>query len=72
MKAAIVIFPGSNREHDVAMALQRATGHEPVRVWHRNGSLPDADPAEGGARRRPEEPPLLAVRSAGAHLASLD
>src|SRR5881394_767969 len=43
MKAAIVIFPGSNREHDVAMALKRATGQEPVRVWHRDGSLPDAD-----------------------------
>jgi phosphoribosylformylglycinamidine synthase I len=43
MKAAIVIFPGSNREHDVAMALKRATGREPVRVWHRDGSLPDAD-----------------------------
>ena len=43
MKAAIVIFPGSNREHDVAMALQRATGHEPVRVWHRDGNLPEAD-----------------------------
>src|SRR5215467_12737255 len=43
MKAAIVIFPGSNREHDVAMALERATGHEPVRVWHRDGSLPEAD-----------------------------
>jgi len=43
MKAAVVIFPGSNREHDVCMALQRATGHEPARVWHRDGSLPDAD-----------------------------
>src|SRR2546423_4038458 len=43
MKAAIVIFPGSNREHDVAMALKRVTGQEPVRVWHRDGSLPDAD-----------------------------
>src|SRR2546423_15233198 len=43
MKAAIVIFPGSNREHDVAMALKRATGQEPVRVWHRDGSLPDPD-----------------------------
>src|SRR5206468_1893548 len=43
MKAAIVIFPGSNREHDVALALKRATGQEPVRVWHRDGSLPDAD-----------------------------
>src|SRR5437879_2521968 len=43
MKAAIVIFPGSNREHDVAMALKRATGQEPVRVWHRDASVPEAD-----------------------------
>src|SRR5947209_17068856 len=43
LKAGFVIFPGSNREQDVAMALKRATGREPVRVWHRDGSLPDAD-----------------------------
>jgi phosphoribosylformylglycinamidine synthase subunit PurQ / glutaminase len=43
MKAAIVVFPGSNREQDVAMALKRASGHEPLRVWHQEGTLPDAD-----------------------------
>ncbi|HEX3535567.1 MAG TPA: phosphoribosylformylglycinamidine synthase subunit PurQ [Stellaceae bacterium] len=43
MKAAIVIFPGSNREHDVAMALKRATGKEPRRVWHREAELPETD-----------------------------
>jgi phosphoribosylformylglycinamidine synthase subunit PurQ / glutaminase len=43
MKAVVVIFPGSNREHDVCMALKRATGHEPQRIWHREGSLPEAD-----------------------------
>jgi phosphoribosylformylglycinamidine synthase I len=43
MKAAVIIFPGSNREHDVCMALKRATGLEPARVWHREGSLPDTD-----------------------------
>jgi phosphoribosylformylglycinamidine synthase subunit PurQ / glutaminase len=43
MKAVVVIFPGSNREHDVCLALKRATGHEPARIWHREGSLPDAD-----------------------------
>src|ERR1700716_2261189 len=43
MKAVVVIFPGSNREHDVCMALRRATGQEPARIWHREGSLPDAD-----------------------------
>ena len=43
MRAAIVIFPGSNRERDVCMALQRATGREPVRVWHRDATLPEVD-----------------------------
>src|SRR6195256_6731052 len=43
MKAVVVIFPGSNREHDVCMALKRASGREPARVWHREASLPDAD-----------------------------
>ena len=43
MKAVVVIFPGSNREHDVCMALRRTTGREPVRIWHREVSLPEAD-----------------------------
>ena len=43
MKAAIVIFPGSNRERDVCLALKRATGHDPLCVWHREASLPAAD-----------------------------
>ena len=43
MKAVVIIFPGSNREHDVCMALRRATGREPARIWHREGSLPETD-----------------------------
>jgi phosphoribosylformylglycinamidine synthase subunit PurQ / glutaminase len=43
MKSVVVTFPGSNREQDVCMALKRATGREPVRVWHRDTALPDAD-----------------------------
>ena len=43
MKTAIIVFPGSNRERDAALALQRATGREPVRVWHREATLPDTD-----------------------------
>jgi phosphoribosylformylglycinamidine synthase len=43
MKSAIIIFPGSNREHDVAMALKRASGQEPVRVWHGDTELPESD-----------------------------
>jgi phosphoribosylformylglycinamidine synthase subunit PurQ / glutaminase len=43
MKSAVVIFPGSNRERDLATALRRVTGHEPLHVWHRETSLPVVD-----------------------------
>ena len=43
MKTAVIIFPGSNREHDVCAALARATGHQPDRVWHRDATLPETD-----------------------------
>jgi phosphoribosylformylglycinamidine synthase I len=43
MKAVIVIFPGSNREHDVAHAWKRASGQEALRVWHGDAELPAAD-----------------------------
>jgi phosphoribosylformylglycinamidine synthase subunit PurQ / glutaminase len=43
MKAAVVIFPGSNRERDVCAALKRASGKEPAIVWHRDSELPRAD-----------------------------
>ena len=41
MKAAIVIFPGTNRERDVAIALRNATGQRPVQIWHGETSLPE-------------------------------
>jgi phosphoribosylformylglycinamidine synthase subunit PurQ / glutaminase len=43
MQAAIVMFPGSNREHDVCLAWKLAAGHEPLRVWHKDATLPDCD-----------------------------
>jgi phosphoribosylformylglycinamidine synthase subunit PurQ / glutaminase len=43
MKAAVIIFPGSNRERDVCAALNRASGKEPAIVWHRESELPSAD-----------------------------
>lgn len=43
MKAAIVLFPGINRERDMAIALHRATGHAPVMLWHRETELPRLD-----------------------------
>ncbi|MFO0292425.1 MAG: phosphoribosylformylglycinamidine synthase subunit PurQ [Rhodospirillales bacterium] len=43
MRAAVVIFPGSNREVDVADAIAAATGRRPEMVWHGAGALPAAD-----------------------------
>lgn len=43
MKAAIVVFPGSNRENDAKAALRQATGSDPIMVWHRDTSLPKVD-----------------------------
>jgi phosphoribosylformylglycinamidine synthase len=43
MKAAVVVFPGSNRERDVCLALERASGAKPQVVWHRDTELPTAD-----------------------------
>jgi len=43
MKSAIVVFPGTNRERDMALALKRATGRDPHIVWHRGEALPKVD-----------------------------
>ena len=39
MKAAVITFPGSNCDRDLAVALQQA-GAEVVRVWHKDEALP--------------------------------
>ncbi|MBV8442248.1 MAG: phosphoribosylformylglycinamidine synthase subunit PurQ [Hyphomicrobiales bacterium] len=40
MRAAVILFPGSNREGDAARALRRATGRPPAIVWHADHDLP--------------------------------
>jgi phosphoribosylformylglycinamidine synthase len=40
LRAAVVVFPGSNREGDVARALRQATGEAPAMVWHADSVLP--------------------------------
>jgi phosphoribosylformylglycinamidine synthase len=40
MKAAVVVFPGSNRERDMAHALKLVSGREPAMVWHAESDLP--------------------------------
>lgn len=39
MKAAVVTFPGSNCDRDLAVAFERA-GFEVIRVWHKDSALP--------------------------------
>ena len=39
MKAAVVTFPGSNCDRDLAVAFERA-GFEVARVWHKDSTLP--------------------------------
>jgi phosphoribosylformylglycinamidine synthase len=43
MRAAVIVFPGSNREQDASRALTRATGKKPLLVWHGDSELPDLD-----------------------------
>ncbi len=43
MKAGIVVFPGTNRERDMAIALHRATGLRPRMVWHGDTDLHGLD-----------------------------
>jgi len=40
MKAAVVVFPGINRERDMARTLRLISGHEPAMVWHAEPELP--------------------------------
>ncbi|UUR07995.1 phosphoribosylformylglycinamidine synthase subunit PurQ [Sphingomonas glaciei] len=42
MRTAVLVFPGSNCDRDLAVALERATGNRPEMVWHRETALPPA------------------------------
>ena len=40
MKAAVLVFPGINRERDMARAFEQVTGEKPAMVWHTETELP--------------------------------
>jgi len=40
MKSAVVVFPGINRERDMARTLKLVSGVEPAMVWHADTALP--------------------------------
>jgi phosphoribosylformylglycinamidine synthase len=43
MKSAVIVFPGSNCDRDVALALRQTTGRTPTMIWHRESALPPLD-----------------------------
>src|SRR6266542_365462 len=40
MKAAVLVFPGINRERDMARTLNLVSGRAPAMVWHADSGLP--------------------------------
>lgn len=43
MKAAVIVFPDSNCDRDVQVALKQSTGKEPLMVWHKDANFDPVD-----------------------------
>ena len=43
MKAAVVVFPGLNRDRDMIAALTKIGGTAPAIIWHQDAEIPDVD-----------------------------
>jgi phosphoribosylformylglycinamidine synthase len=43
MKAAVIVFPGSNCDRDVKVAIERVTDGDVSLVWHADAAVPDVD-----------------------------
>ncbi len=43
MKSSVIVFPGTNRERDVADVLADVTGTAPRIVWHGDSEVPQSD-----------------------------
>lgn len=43
MKAAVIVFPGSNADRDAAVAVEQSTGKPTQMIWHRETELPKLD-----------------------------
>ena len=43
MKTSIIVFPGSNCDRDVKVAIERITGRAPAMIWHGDASVPRSD-----------------------------
>ncbi|MEX2451952.1 MAG: phosphoribosylformylglycinamidine synthase subunit PurQ [Rhodospirillales bacterium] len=43
MKTAVIVFPGSNCDRDMQVALHAGLGRAPLMVWHKETSMPKVD-----------------------------
>jgi len=43
MKAAVIVFPGSNCDRDMMVGIEHSLGRKPEMVWHKETELPDVD-----------------------------
>jgi phosphoribosylformylglycinamidine synthase I len=43
MQSAVVVFPASNCDRDMMVALEKITGKPPVKVWHGDSDFPKVD-----------------------------
>jgi phosphoribosylformylglycinamidine synthase subunit PurQ / glutaminase len=43
MKASVIVFPASNCDRDVAVALKEVSGKAPEMIWHGDADVPDCD-----------------------------
>jgi phosphoribosylformylglycinamidine synthase len=43
MKAAVIVFPGSNCDRDLKVALSQSMNKDPDMVWHGDSELPETD-----------------------------
>jgi phosphoribosylformylglycinamidine synthase len=41
MKSAVIVFPGSNCDRDLAVAFESVSGSRPQMIWHRETELPE-------------------------------
>jgi phosphoribosylformylglycinamidine synthase len=41
LRSAVVTFPGSNCDRDLAVAIEKVSGTPAIRVWHGDAELPD-------------------------------
>jgi len=43
VRAAVIVFPGSNCDRDLAVAIAQASGQAPLMVWHQETDFPAVD-----------------------------